>query len=166
MNLVGKKVGSIRDKTTISLQNKTRGQAVLEFALLLPILLLLLIGTLEFGRLFFAKIVITNAAREGAYYLSTHNSDKTNCSGIAPNQICYLTTIQAVKDEANSSGLTLTDADITVSNPCCAVGNPAKVNVQTTVKNLLLISLLPGGQNVEINKGTITITSSAQMVVQ
>lgn len=166
MNLVGKKLGSIREYTTISLQKKTRGQAVLEFALLLPILLLLLIGTLEFGRLFFAKIVITNAAREGAYYLSMHNADKTNCSGVAPNQICYLTTRQAVMDEANASGLTLTDADISIGTPCCAIGSPAIVNVQTTVKNLFLISLLPGGQNVKINKGSITVMSSARMVVQ
>lgn len=166
MNLVGKILGSIRENVTISLQKKTRGQAVLEFALLLPILLLLLIGTLEFGRLFFAKIVITNAAREGVYYLSMHTTDKTNCSGVAPNQICYLTTRQAVKDEANASGLTLTDTDISIGTPCCAIGSLAVVNVQTTVKNVFLVTLLPGGQNVKINKGSITLMTSARMVVQ
>lgn len=166
MNLVGKKLGSIRERAMISSQKKTRGQAVLEFALLLPILLLLLIGTVEFSRLFFAKIVITNAAREGVYYLSMNIDDKTNCSGVGPSQICYLTTRQAVKDEANSSGLTITDTDISIGTPCCTVGSAAIVNVQTTVKNLLLVSLLPGGQNVKINKGSITLTSSARMVIQ
>ncbi|MCG0274878.1 MAG: pilus assembly protein [Thermosediminibacteraceae bacterium] len=43
-----------------------RGQAVVEFALVLPLLVLILFGVLEFGRIFHTYIVITNAAREGA----------------------------------------------------------------------------------------------------
>lgn len=44
----------------------TRGQAVLELALVLPILLLLVFGIVEFGRIFNASLIITQAAREGA----------------------------------------------------------------------------------------------------
>jgi Flp pilus assembly protein TadG len=42
------------------------GQALVEFALLLPVLLLLIIGIVEFGRAWNIKQVINDAAREGA----------------------------------------------------------------------------------------------------
>jgi len=47
------------------LQN-SNGATALEFALVLPILLLLVLGIIEFSFLLFNKAVITNAAREGA----------------------------------------------------------------------------------------------------
>ncbi len=51
-----------------SLQNRSgqRGQAVVEFALVLPIFLLLLFGAVEFGRAYLTVHILTNASREGA----------------------------------------------------------------------------------------------------
>jgi len=46
--------------------NRDRGAAMVEFALLLPLLLLLLFGIIDFGRALNAQITITQAAREGA----------------------------------------------------------------------------------------------------
>src|SRR5687768_13841793 len=43
-----------------------RGAVAVELALLLPVLLLILIGTVEFGRAYNAQITLTQAAREGA----------------------------------------------------------------------------------------------------
>src|SRR5215469_15927355 len=43
-----------------------RGAAAVEFALLLPLLLLLVFGIIDFGRAINAQITITQAAREGA----------------------------------------------------------------------------------------------------
>lgn len=48
------------------LSKKTKGQALVEFALILPLLLLLILGMIEFGWLLNGKLVITSAAREGA----------------------------------------------------------------------------------------------------
>jgi Flp pilus assembly protein TadG len=42
------------------------GSAALEFAIVSPILILLILGIFEFGVLLYNKAVITNAAREGA----------------------------------------------------------------------------------------------------
>ena len=42
------------------------GAALVEFAMVLPLLLLLLFGIVEFGLLFYNKQVLTNASREGA----------------------------------------------------------------------------------------------------
>jgi len=43
-----------------------RGAAAVEFALLLPLLLLIVFGIIDFGRALNAQITITQAAREGA----------------------------------------------------------------------------------------------------
>jgi hypothetical protein len=54
-----------------SLTGRTRwsaedGAALIEFAIVLPLMLLVLLGTLDFGMLFQRYQVVTNAAREGA----------------------------------------------------------------------------------------------------
>lgn len=48
---------------------------MVEFAFVLPILLLLLFGTIEFGRIFSATLVLHNSAREGARAGVTGGSD-------------------------------------------------------------------------------------------
>jgi len=45
-----------------------RGQALIEFALTLPMLLLLIVNVVNFGGFFYAWITISNAARAGADY--------------------------------------------------------------------------------------------------
>ncbi|MGE5390083.1 MAG: TadE/TadG family type IV pilus assembly protein [Deltaproteobacteria bacterium] len=47
---------------------RERGQALVEMALVIPVLLLLLVGICEFGRILGAYMVINNLAREGARY--------------------------------------------------------------------------------------------------
>jgi len=43
----------------------TRGQAVVEFAIVLPVMVLLLVFAIDFGRVLFSWIEVMNAAREG-----------------------------------------------------------------------------------------------------
>jgi Flp pilus assembly protein TadG len=43
-----------------------KGASAVEFAIVLPVLVLLLVGTMEFSILLYDKAVITNASREGA----------------------------------------------------------------------------------------------------
>ncbi len=45
---------------------RDRGAAAVEFAIVLPLLLLLVFGIIDFGRLLNAQITLTQAAREGA----------------------------------------------------------------------------------------------------
>lgn len=47
-------------------QNQERGASAVEFAFVLPVLLLILFGIIEFGLLLYNKQVITNASREGS----------------------------------------------------------------------------------------------------
>ena len=46
--------------------NTQNGAALVEFAIVLPLLLILVFGIIEFGVMFYDKAVITNASREGA----------------------------------------------------------------------------------------------------
>lgn len=49
-----------------NLLKNQRGQAVVEFALILPVLLLIICGVIEGGWLFSNQLMINNASREGA----------------------------------------------------------------------------------------------------
>ena len=51
-----------------------RGAAMVEFAIVLPLLLMLLMGIIEFGRAYNTQISIQAAAREGARELALHKS--------------------------------------------------------------------------------------------
>lgn len=51
-----------------------RGAAAVEFALILPVLLLILIGIVEFSLAFNAQLSLNQAAREGARYMAIHNN--------------------------------------------------------------------------------------------
>ena len=96
-------------------QKRTRGQSLVEFAFCLPVLVLLLVGIFDLGRAFNAHIVITNAAREGAYYGSMYPHDT---SGISDQVI----------NEAQGSGIPLAAEDIAISTTG-AINTPVSVTV-------------------------------------
>lgn len=61
-----------------------RGAVAVEFAIVLPVLLILLLGIAEFGRVFNAQIVITNAAREGSRIMAiTEDEAKAQSTVVA-----------------------------------------------------------------------------------
>ena len=47
-----------------------RGAVAVEFALIVPILVMLIFGIVEFGRGYNTKVTVTHAAREGARILA------------------------------------------------------------------------------------------------
>ena len=79
-----------------------RGQALVEFALVLPILLILVLGIIEFGRAWNLHQTITHAAREGARLAAVFYPAVTQ------------TQVETeVKNSIASSGFNPNDADIT-----------------------------------------------------
>ena len=52
-----------------------RGQSLVEFALMLPILLIILAGALDLGRLYYAHVAVTDAAAEGVAYAAIAPDD-------------------------------------------------------------------------------------------
>jgi Flp pilus assembly protein TadG len=56
-------------------KSKRRGQSLVEFALIVPVFLILLLMAVDFGRLFFTYIQVSNAAREAAAYGAAQPTD-------------------------------------------------------------------------------------------
>lgn len=55
--------------------HRSRGQALAELALVTPVVLLLMLVAVDFGRLFFTYIAVNNAAREATYYAAANAAD-------------------------------------------------------------------------------------------
>ena len=62
-----------RKKTLIKPTSKAQG--LVEFALVLPVLLLVIVGIIEFGRLIFMYSAVAAASREGARYGAAADND-------------------------------------------------------------------------------------------
>ena len=61
--------------------DRSRGQALVEFALVAPLLFLLILGTIEAGRFIFFHELLSNATREGARFAIVHGADSVCPSG-------------------------------------------------------------------------------------
>ena len=111
-----------------------RGAAAVEFALVLPLLLLLVFGGIEFGLLMFNKQVITNASREAARAgIVLSDPDDPTIEGIA-RDYCqdFLVTF-----DPNSPGPT-----VSISHPGGRdFSNPLTVTVSYRYEFLLLPNL-------------------------
>lgn len=66
------------------MKQKERGAVAVEMAIILPLLLLILIGIIEFGRVLNVQVSLTQAAREGARHAAIHHDDESlDVSGTA-----------------------------------------------------------------------------------
>jgi Flp pilus assembly protein TadG len=124
-----------RDSTVIPACHKIRlrsesGQNLVEFVLLLPLLILILFGVLDLGRLFHAAIAIDNAAREGARFAA---DAPTNDAGIQAR----------VQAEAQGTGIDLNDNALTTITKVCPSGCSAGLPVRVTVTYQLDL-IVPG----------------------
>jgi Flp pilus assembly protein TadG len=95
------------------------GQAAIEFALILPVLVLLGLLTVDVGRVTFDYIGLRNAAMEGAIYGALHPGDTSAAAQrvrdhFLPNPVPPGLAV-TVTAEASCSQLTSTDADPSVS---------------------------------------------------
>jgi Flp pilus assembly protein TadG len=85
-----------------------RGAAAVEFALLLPLLVLIVFGLIDFGRAINTQITLTQAAREGA-------------RALALGQSTYQT--RAADAAIGLSGLTVTDQPDSLGVTGCPAGS-------------------------------------------
>ncbi len=123
-----------------------RGQALLELALTLPLLAVLLLGAAEFGRLAYAAIETSNAARAGVQYGAQNHVTASDYAGMQ---------LASLDDGPNVPGLSATAthfcscADGTAST--CASGDCGgsriieyvQVNTTATVDPLIYVPGLP-----------------------
>jgi Flp pilus assembly protein TadG len=60
-----------------------RGQSLAEFCIIMPVLMILALGAVDYGRAYFAYISVTNAARNGAMYASYAPENASDEAGIS-----------------------------------------------------------------------------------
>jgi Flp pilus assembly protein TadG len=126
-----------------------KGQDLAEFAIILPLLMLIVFGVLDLGRAFFSAITIANAAREGARK-AVLSFDNIN------NIYDHSASVVAVQQEAANSGVTLNSINIycidggtPVAPPTCYSGDSVKVSVSYDF-NLIITQII--GQSITINR--------------
>lgn len=92
-------------------RSEDRGATLVEFALIAPLLFLLLFGVIEFGRVIATFTAVTTAAREGARYGTTVGDSDVN-----PGTPRYLD-CAGIRNAARSKAVlvTLADSDIQIT---------------------------------------------------
>jgi Flp pilus assembly protein TadG len=122
-------------KTLPRLSARRRGQALLELALMMPILALLLLGVFDIGSVFAQQEAVTNAAMQGAKWKSLHTDAddtaiKSKVTGEVNNDVSL---------DPNNIQITLDDVN-------------AKVTVNVAYQHDLLFGLLDKfGSNGKLN---------------
>lgn len=116
-----------------------KGQSMVETALILPLIILLLMGMVEFTRIFGSYLIITHASREGARMASIGKSDEE--------------VIQNIKSKAgvlNASDVQVAltpDDDSRISGQDVLVSVKYKIVIFTPV----LSGIIPNPLNMESN---------------
>lgn len=99
-----------------------RGAAAVEFAILLPVLLTLVLGTIEFGRAYNAQITLTNAARDGVRVMA-----------IAKDVVGART---AAKNAAAAVSSSIPDSDIALSTTICPTGTQVTLTIKYNLSTI------------------------------
>ena len=151
---------SLKDKrTTKRASFDDTGANAVEFALVLPLLLVLLFGLVDFARMGFVQLSVTAASKEGARYSSLYSSGFTDT---APLQ----TFVQATAPEAASVSQLASPAQLTVAVTTCSAtvdNENTTVTVSTNFKWLLPIDLLKIVAPNSTLVGNFTISSQGIM---
>ena len=145
--------------------DKTRGQAMVEFALVIPIFILLMVGLFDFGRVVWVNDTLATAAREAARFAIVHGPTSTCPVGPTPVGIeippasgsCPYPSPsrQAIKDAANKWAAG-TSTDVTVS-VCYGAVTTCSGDVDEVVT--------PAPTNTRGTRVTVTVTSTVQLSV-
>lgn len=147
----------LRDPRTVRRCSNTSGQALVEFTMVLPLLLMLFFGIIEFGIYFYTRISIRHVVRESARYAITGNvlNDSTGAPMSRAKSVEYMILHGAPAVELTPANITMTPTD---------GGGPGQVvrivvSYAYTAKLPPFSLLFPNGQ-LMIKVGTVTKNES------
>ncbi len=149
-----------------------RGQALVEFALVLPIFLVVLSGILYFGFMLYSKMTVINAAREGAHYGVTLDPKDAAFSTKIANQASAAATVglDATKLTTTTAGLKVVNGVITGasctwgSGGTCAAGDAVSVSVTYPFSNPIPMRLSLLGNVIVDLPEAFSLSSTVQMI--
>lgn len=123
-------------------RDRERGQSLVEFALVLPVLVFILMGIIDFGRIFNADLVVSEAARDAVRYASVGESDAAveqialtdaqSVSGVT----ALVTPPSTVARVSGSSVTVVVSGQVALFDPLLAglLGSPFQVQGQVTMR--------------------------------
>ncbi len=85
----------------------SRGQSLVEFALLMPILALMFVGVVDFSRLYHSYTAATNAARVGAEVAMNHAATDVQITAAVNNEAAPGVTFEDIAINPNAAGRTV-----------------------------------------------------------
>ena len=108
--------------------SRPRGAAAVEFALVLPLLLTIVFGTIEWGYYFFTREIVVNSAREGARAGTLQYTPPTSSTSVA---------ITTATNYITSAGLAAAQATVSAvpASGTCPSGSSC-IRVQYTLPTL------------------------------
>jgi Flp pilus assembly protein TadG len=120
---------------------RRRGAAAVEFALLLPFLCFAFVAAVDFARVFYYSIAVTNCARNGALYGSVDQAHALDSAGITAAAQIDATNVnlpQLGVTSSTDSSTSPTYVQVTVTYPFTTLthypGIPNQVNLNRTVR--------------------------------
>lgn len=152
----------IPGKKSINPENE-RGQSLVELAVSLPVMILLLLGTVDFGMAIFSYAIIRDAAQEGALYGSFNPNNKAEIE----NRARYIS--PHGEDLIFSSPVELTDKELvqvevkSLGNSCQGIKNGIANSIRVRVRYEYPF-LMPFIGTL-IGSDTISLTGSATNVI-
>jgi Flp pilus assembly protein TadG len=120
-------------------RGRRRGDAVIEFVLLAPILLTMLLGILEVGRVVDAWLVVTNAAREGARVAAQAPNGTDPASAGQQAALAYLSSGLAPRGDVAGTSV----APPAVTSDTVTVSTEADIRLYTPLFQSILPSPVP-----------------------
>jgi Flp pilus assembly protein TadG len=142
------------------LRRSEYGGAMVELAVVLPVLILLAIGVMDYGRVFFTSIAVANAARAGAEFgaaVTGNQNDQTEIQNFAKLDGAEASPITVTSSTVCKCGGTV----VTCSGSTCAGYGVPRVYIQVTAsKNVALLLKYPGLST------TVTISRTATFRAQ
>ncbi len=133
-------------RVAIGSKARRRGGTAVEFALAAPLLGFILVGAIDFCRVFFAYTTITNAARNGAIWASDPFANGT----VSPSQSPYGSVQAAAIADANNLTPALTTSNVTQASGTDANGNATVI--VTVQYQFPLITSFMGLSNVSLSR--------------
>lgn len=123
-------------------KKNNRGQSLVETALVLPIILLMLLGILEFGRILSAWMIITHGSREGARLASlggTNTQITARVKAVSNTLNLGSMTVTISPSSNRSTGAMVTvrvnySVDLLTPFIGAIIGDPLPMNAKTTMR--------------------------------
>ena len=151
---------------------RSRGQALVEFAIVFPLFLIVLASVLYFGFLLYSKMSIINAAREGAHYgilldpadaaFDTKVGDQVQgAAGAGLNPASVTTVTTGFKVDTTTHLVTSTSC---TWGRTCKAGDAVTVTVTYPFANPIPLHLVLLGNVIIDLPSSIDLTSTVQMI--